>query len=218
MGKKGGGVRIKQLGPKMPPASAFVNPMEELQIPAEDMVHLPPQPDRKYQIFWPLHETFRMQTDGFQIIYPNYIDSTKSGRHGRRIGRERAVPTPTVSDLSQVLQQLNVRHVTQPYRGYSPDGACQWDNPGRVLVDVTNYTKRQLMLHMAERIPNLPDRKARLAREAAENERLAREREERLAAAAAGTGPSSKATIASSKKASVPVGGNKKKAGKKGKK
>jgi hypothetical protein len=61
MGKKGGGVRIKQMGPKgsgpggqMP----FTNPMEDLMIKPEDMVHLPPPPDRNYQLFWPLRTFF----------------------------------------------------------------------------------------------------------------------------------------------------------------
>jgi len=56
MGKKGGGrVRVKQVGPKVP--SAMMNPMEALQIPPEEMVQLPPQPDRKYQIIWPIRKS-----------------------------------------------------------------------------------------------------------------------------------------------------------------
>lgn len=54
MGKKGGnrGVRIKQVGPKMP--KNMMNPMDALAIPPEEMIHLPPPPDRSYQIFWPI--------------------------------------------------------------------------------------------------------------------------------------------------------------------
>ena len=59
MGKsKGGnrGVRIKQVGPKAP-MKGLVNPMEALSsIPPEEMVHLPPSPDRSYQIFWPVRK------------------------------------------------------------------------------------------------------------------------------------------------------------------
>lgn len=56
MGKKGGnrGVRIKQMGPKAP---KMFNPMEDLAIPQEEMIHLPPPPDRNYQIFWPMRKS-----------------------------------------------------------------------------------------------------------------------------------------------------------------
>lgn len=54
MGKKGGGrVRVKQVGPKVP---SVMNPMDALQIPPEEMIRLPPQPDRKYQIIWPIRK------------------------------------------------------------------------------------------------------------------------------------------------------------------
>lgn len=56
MGKKGGGrVRVKQVGPKVP---AVMNPMDALQIPPEEMIRLPPQPDRKYQVIWPIRKFF----------------------------------------------------------------------------------------------------------------------------------------------------------------
>jgi hypothetical protein len=58
--KKGGGVRIKQVGPNKAAKAAMNmgNPMEEFMngIPPEEMVHLPPPPDRNYQIFWPIRE------------------------------------------------------------------------------------------------------------------------------------------------------------------
>lgn len=179
--KKGGGVRIKQVGAAKMPVMPL-NAMEDFQIPADEMIRLPPPPNRNYQLFLPIRESFTMQTDTFQVIYPNYLDSTKTGKQGRRIAVDSAVPVPTVSDLSQALQQLGVRHVVQPYKGYSPDAACVWDNPGRCLVDVTNYKKRELLSLLANQIANLPDRQARLLREA---EQLAKEAEERATAAAA---------------------------------
>ena len=57
MGKKGGGnrgVRIKQVGPKGP--KGLMNPMDALTIPPEEMINLPPPPDRSYQIFWPIRK------------------------------------------------------------------------------------------------------------------------------------------------------------------
>jgi signal recognition particle subunit SRP19 len=179
MGKKKGGVRIKQIGPKAP--AVPINPMDALQIPEDEMVQLPPAPDRSYRIFWPLQETFTMDTTGFQVIYPSYLDSTKTIKQGRRIGVEQAVETPSVMDLSQALQSLHIRHVLQPYKGYSRDITCQWDNPGRVLVDVSNHTKKELMMKLAEKLPNLPDRIARVERLKIEQQKEEEKRKEAMA-------------------------------------
>lgn len=132
MGKKAGGrVRIKQVGPKG--GANMLNPLADLAIPPEDMVNLPPKMDSKITHCWPLWTN--MDYSRFVAIYPNYIDSTKSIKLGRRISTTDAVPTPTLSDISEVLQKFQVRHAIQPYKGYSRDAESQWDNLGRVLVD-----------------------------------------------------------------------------------
>jgi signal recognition particle subunit SRP19 len=185
MGKKSGGVRIKQVGgsPKMPAMPMNFNPMEDLmQIPPDEMIQLPPPVNRKYQVFWPIHESFTMKTDKFQVIYPNYLDATKTQKQGRRISIQSAVDLPTVGDLSQALQLLGIRHVIQPYKGYSPDPTCLWDNPGRCLVDVSTFSKKELLELAARRIVDLPDRKVRLQREA---DLRTKEQAERVAAATA---------------------------------
>lgn len=204
MGKKGGGVRIKQVGPKPSGLNpgAMLNPLETLMNdPAAQQINLPPPPNRKYQIFWPLSESFSMKTNGFQVIYPSYLDSTKTVAKGRRVGLENAVPTPTVSDISTALQQLQVRHVLQPYKGYSPDCTCQWDNPGRCLVDVSIYKKRTLLLELAKRIPDLPTRLARLEQEAREREKAEQEKAaEALESAKSAPKPSKTTSLGLSKK------------------
>jgi signal recognition particle subunit SEC65 len=108
-----------------------------------------------------------MDPANFLCIYPSYLDATKPIAQGRRIGAEKAVDTPTVSDISQALQSLNIRHVLQPHKGYSRDVTCSWDNPGRVQYEKpTMYTKRQLLVEVAALIPALPSRKQRLAQQA----------------------------------------------------
>ena len=181
--------------------------MDEFQIPPEEMIHLPPNPDRSYQVFWPLHESFSMKVDGFQVIYPNYIDGTKTTKKGRRISVEAAVaPSPSVSDMSLALQMLQVRHVIQPYKGYSRDIVSQWENPGRCLVDVSQYKKRELMNLMAKNIPSIPERQQRLAQEAEEKRKKDDEKAKAMA----------EATQAA--KAKAIAAGTKKKNNKKGKK
>ncbi|CAB9507007.1 SEC65 subunit [Seminavis robusta] len=175
------------------------------------------QADRKYQVIWPIQETFSMDLTGFQIIYPSYIDSNKTVKMGRRLSKEESVPTPTVTDISYALQKLSVRHAVQPYKGYSRDVSCQWDNPGRVLVDVpttmivpegatTENPKKLLMKELANIIPDLPYRIERLKREA-EEEKVKQEEQKKLQAAA----NSSAQAAAAKKNASKAATSNKKK-------
>lgn len=73
MGKKGGGrVRVKQVGPKMP---ATINPLADLAIPPEEMIHLPVQPDSNSGfLFWPMSEF--PSIDGYHLrrnVFVNII-------------------------------------------------------------------------------------------------------------------------------------------------
>jgi signal recognition particle subunit SRP19 len=111
-----------------------------------------------------------MDPSNFRCIYPSYLDATKALAQGRRIGAAKAVDTPTVSDISQALQSLNIRHVLQPHKGYSRDVACSWDNPGRVKYECNTpdntMTKRELLVALAALIDALPSRQQRLAHQA----------------------------------------------------
>lgn len=139
MGKKGGGrVRVKQVGPKGPP----INPLQDLMVPPEEMITLPPKMDPSITNFWPLSQTFTMKYKSFPCIWPTYIDSTKTTKLGRRISKVDAVDNPTVQDISEVLQSLNVRHAIQPYQGYPRDTESRWYNQGRILYDLKQMAER----------------------------------------------------------------------------
>ena len=77
---------------------------------------------------------------------------------------------------------MGIRHVVQPYKGYSRDIESQWDNLGRVLVDMEQpipnvydaddlpdmedrQNKKKLMREISKRIPKLPARIQRLQEE-----------------------------------------------------
>lgn len=114
---------------------------------------------------------------------------------------------------------MGIRHVLQPYKAYSRDPESQWDNLGRVLVDMdkqiveydadalpdlsegARWTKKALMRHVCKRIPSLPGRINRL-------QEAERQEEEAKAKAAA-------AHKAASQKAATASTGSKKKKGKK---
>jgi signal recognition particle subunit SRP19 len=153
-------------------------------------------------------ETFSMNLTGFSVIYPSYLDANKTIKMGRRLSKEESVPAPTVTDISYALQKLQIRHSVQPYKGYSPDISCQWDNPGRVLVDLptamvvpegvtTQNPKKVLMKELAGIIPELPYRIERLKREA-EEQKIKQEQQKKIDAA---TQSSAQAAAAKSKAA-----------------
>jgi signal recognition particle subunit SRP19 len=134
-----------------------------------------------------------MDYKDFIVIYPSYIDSTKTIKQGRRIAKEACVDTPIVSDISLALQELGIRHITEPYKGYSRDQTTLWDNPGRVryeppkfldISDKENSTssssKQQLLIEVASKVPHLEQRKKRLQEEAKarEAELLQREKQQ----------------------------------------
>jgi len=80
-------------------------------------------------------------------------------------------------------QTMGIRHVVQPYKGYSRDVESQWDNLGRVLVDMEQpipevydaddlpdmnddkQNKKKLMREISKRVPELPARVQRLQQE-----------------------------------------------------
>ena len=135
-----------------------------------------------------------MDLNGFSVIYPSYLDSNKTVKMGRRLSKEESVPTPTVTDISYALQKLSIRHAVQPYKGYSRDITCQWDNPGRIVVDLpstmvvpegteSQNPKKLLLKELASIIPELPYRIERLEREAEEN-KIRDEEKRKLQAAA----------------------------------
>lgn len=195
-------MRVKQMGAK---GMGMGNPMDDMMVPPEDMIQLPPPVDKTMCHVWPMSETFSMKYDRFSVIYPNYLDSKKTVKQGRRISAVEAVDSPTVMDIGTALQAMSIRHVVQPYKGYSRDAESQWDNLGRVLVDIPksggsdvmeigtdgafdvdgnsavnddgeSINKKQLLRDIAARVPHLASRKQRLALEQAQ-----REAEERAA-------------------------------------
>ena len=73
---KNKGVRIKQVGGMKPPSKAALASMmqqpptlEDFMVPPEEQISIPPPMNKKYQMFYPMHETFTMK----QIHSRSYI-------------------------------------------------------------------------------------------------------------------------------------------------
>ena len=108
MGKKSSQrVRIKQA----PNANkSFVNPFADLAKPPEELINHPAsKPDSNISYPWPL-ETSSFDWSKFIVIYPNYLDSNKTYKQGRRIGKEQALAAPSVQEISGALKILKLRH------------------------------------------------------------------------------------------------------------
>jgi signal recognition particle subunit SRP19 len=233
MGKKGGNVRVKQMGPKMAAPPSF----DDFMIPPNEVISLPPKMDSNITNCWPMSQSFTMnyKSNEFPCIWPNYIDLDKTMKQGRRIGKELALPRPSVADISEVLQSYGVRHAIQPYKGYPRDVESRWYNAGRVLYDLNmmqsvlrgnenvpqivelndededmpdlndeNISQKHIWKAIAKKMKDMPGRKVRI-----EEARKKEEAEKRKAIEEA------KLRAIVSKKTTVSTGGNKKKGKKK---
>ncbi len=67
---------------------------------------------------------------GWNIIYPAYINSNKTLKNGRKLGKEHCIANPTLDEISQVLTFLKLRHCVEPHKRYTRD-QLSW---GRVKV------------------------------------------------------------------------------------
>jgi len=127
------------------------------------------------------------------MIYPTYLDSTKTAKNGRLIGKEASVAKPSVMEIAESLKILRMNHVVQPFKGYPRDTESRWDNLGRVLVDLkgvrmngdeNDFTnKKALIKAIAKVIPGLEIRKKRIAEEKRQEEERLRKQKEEIAAA-----------------------------------
>lgn len=87
-------------------------------------------------------ETFTMNFKNFHVIWPVYMDSTKSVKQGRRICVDNAISEPNVTEISEALKYLHIRHVIQPYKEYPRHSDRSWDNTGRVMVHLENFQRQ----------------------------------------------------------------------------
>ena len=111
----------------------------------------------------------------WKMIYPNYIDATKSIAQGRKVGKNDACDEPSVAEMVEVCKYFNIEYVSEPYRMYPRSFGI----PGRIRVQIKNEEDgklrhdeitcmKALMRNMGNMIPKLQLRKDRFAKEAAD--------------------------------------------------
>ncbi|KAF8822670.1 SRP19 protein [Cardiosporidium cionae] len=88
------------------------------------------------------------ETRRWQIIYPNYIDASKTIPQGRRICKEIAVRNPYLADMKSICDHFHLPTVIEPEKAYPRD----WLTKGRL--------QKVLLRKFGELIPTLKTRVA----------------------------------------------------------
>jgi signal recognition particle subunit SRP19 len=73
-----------------------------------------------------------MKDKGKLVIWPAYIDQTKSRSSGRIISRKNAIKEPHLNEIKEAAKQLGFNPEVEPEKAYPK---TWWEVSGRVLVD-----------------------------------------------------------------------------------
>jgi signal recognition particle subunit SRP19 len=66
------------------------------------------------------------------VVYPQYIDSTKSRSNGRRIPLKDALPHPSIEEIVEAADKLGLNPLLEEDKKYPREW---WSSTGRVIVD-----------------------------------------------------------------------------------
>jgi len=66
------------------------------------------------------------------VIYPQYLDSTKTRSEGRRVPLNIAVSNPLIEEIYAVAEALGLNPEVEENKHYPKSW---WEQPGRVIVD-----------------------------------------------------------------------------------
>lgn len=84
------------------------------------------------------------------VIWPSYIDSEKTRSMGRKIARNKAVPSPKLKEIAAAAEALGLGPVVEEGKAYPREW---WTKGGRVLVTKGSYkTKADVFEAIAEAI------------------------------------------------------------------
>jgi signal recognition particle subunit SRP19 len=82
------------------------------------------------------------------IIWPTYFDSTRSASGGRRVPKNRAVPSPRITEIKEAAERLGLAHELVGEVGYPK---TPWLKTGMLLVDKTG-SKTQTISTIAKQL------------------------------------------------------------------
>ncbi len=73
-----------------------------------------------------------MKDKGKLVIWPAYIDQTRSRSNGRIISRKSSVKEPQLNEIKKAALELGLNPEVEPEKAYPK---AWWEVSGRVLVD-----------------------------------------------------------------------------------
>jgi len=82
------------------------------------------------------------------VVYPQYLDSTKSRKEGRRLSLKYAVSSPRIDEIVEAAESLGLNPVVEEDKKYPRNW---WLSTGRVVVDKQGSKLNTLKL-IAEKI------------------------------------------------------------------
>jgi signal recognition particle subunit SRP19 len=82
------------------------------------------------------------------VIWPVYIDSTKTKGEGRRVPQEYAVKSPKLREISNAAAKIGLNPEIEKGKSYP---RSWWEISGRVMVD-KNLPKQEILLKISKMI------------------------------------------------------------------
>lgn len=73
-----------------------------------------------------------MKDQGKLVIWPAYLDQTKSRSNGRIISRKNAIKEPHLNEIKEAALKLGLNPEVEPEKAYPKSW---WEVSGRVLID-----------------------------------------------------------------------------------
>ena len=83
------------------------------------------------------------------IIWPVYIDSTRTKKEGRKISSEDAVSSPSLSEISRAARKLNLSPETDSKKSFP---GLWFESSGRVTVERNDLSKKEVLLKISHTI------------------------------------------------------------------
>ena len=87
-----------------------------------------------------------MRRRGLTVIWPQYFDSSRSLREGRRIPKELGTIKPTVVDLSVATKRMKLKSEVDQFAKYP---RSTWDPPGLLMVNTKGLKKQEFLKKLA---------------------------------------------------------------------
>lgn len=80
------------------------------------------------------------------VIWPVYIDSTRSQGEGRKIPFDKGVKEPKISEILKAATKLKLNPVIEKDKKYP---GIWFETKGRIIVERENISKRELLISIS---------------------------------------------------------------------